>query len=150
MHRDRDGVAVGQVAHVDGPLHQLAGGGLPVLAPIVVPLDQILAVGVEPLQVQHPVGAAHRHLHIRVDLDAQGAVGGVVGLVIPKEHQAEAGGRGGQPGQRLPQGGGLGLRLPELHDGLDGIPHLVVQVGRLEEPALLVQHHRVGGVGLHN
>ena len=77
---------------MDGPLHQLPSHVLPILATVIVAVDQILTILVEPFQFQHPVGAAECKLHIRVDLDAQGAVGDKVRLIISKEHQAETGG----------------------------------------------------------
>ena len=139
-----------EVAHIDGPLHQLLRHVLPILAPIVVALDQDPAVRVEPLQLQHPVGAAEGELHIRVDLDAQGAVGNEVGLVITKEHDAQAGGQAGNAGQGLPQGGAFFPGVPQLHDVPHCVPHLIAQVGGLQKAALLVQHHRVGRMHLHD
>ena len=101
-HRDGDGVPVGQVPHLNGPIHQLLGHGGLVFVVVRVPFDQIPAILVQALQVQHPLGAAEGHLHIRVDLNAQGAVGGEVGTVVSKEHQAQAGGQRGQSHQGLP------------------------------------------------
>ena len=151
-HGDGDGVPVGQVPHVDGPLYQLAGGLLPDLAPVVVALDQIRPVGVEAHQIQHPVRAADGHLHVRVYLDAQRTVDGEIGLVIAEEHGAEAGGQAAQPHQRPDQGGASGppLGLPEGHDLLHPLSHLIVEVRRLEETSLLVQHHGIGRMDLHD
>ena len=102
VHGNGDGVPVGQVPHLNGPIHQLLGHGVLAFVVVRVPFDQIPAILVQALQVQHPLGAAEGHLHIRVDLNAQGAVGGEVGTVVSKEHQAQAGGQRGQSHQGLP------------------------------------------------
>ena len=102
VHRDGDGVPIREITHIDGPFHQLFCGGLPVFTPVRIPGDQVFAVLIQPFQIQDPVSAADGHLHIRVDLDAQGAVGGEIWPVVPKEHQAEAGGKARQAGQGLP------------------------------------------------
>src|SRR5699024_591529 len=38
----------------------------------------------------------------------------------------------------------------QLHHILHRLAHLVVEVGRLQKAAPFVQHHRIGGVGLHD
>src|SRR5699024_7796639 len=82
----------GEVTHLEGPPHQLPSHVLPSLAPVMVAVDQTLTSIVEPFQFQHPVVSPEGILNTRVDLDAQGAVGDKVRLIISKEHQAETGG----------------------------------------------------------
>ena len=130
-HRYRHRPPVGQISHHDGPGHQLAGRVFPVHPLVRKPRDQGRAVRVQTLQVQHPSAPAERHLHIRVDLEAQGAIGGEVGPVIAEKAQAQAdsqssrGHCGPQP-DRTPGGG-----QAQLHHILHRLAHLIVQVGRL-------------------
>ena len=95
---DSHGVPVRQVAQVDGPFQQFLGGGLSVLAAIVVAGSQDFSVLVEAFHFQHPVRAAERQLHVRVDLNTQGAVRSEIGLIPPENHQAQAGNQACQTG----------------------------------------------------
>ena len=95
---DRDGISVREVAHLNGPVHQLVGGGVPVLSVVVIPLNQVPAVLVSAGQAHNPVVFTEGKGDVGVDLQTQGAIGGEVGLVVPKEHQTQTGGQGGEAG----------------------------------------------------
>ena len=150
VDRDGDGISIGEVSQVDGPLHQLVGRRVPAFALVGIALDQHLPVGVEGLQVQHPLGAADGHLHVRVDLNAHGSVGREIGLIISKEGQTHAGRQSRRSDQRPVAGAALFLGRPQFHHVLHGVAHPVMQVGRLDKASPLVQKHRIGRVCLHH
>ena len=145
VHRHR--AAVLKITQRKGAVHQYIGRLRAGLPGKVAAFDQRGAVRIARAQRKHPVGAAQRELHFRVDLQPQRAVGRKVGLVVAEKYQAET---GRQPGQRAARGGkaerdGAPGRLQQ-HGVLHAVAHPVTAVGRLDKAAAFIQQHRIGRV----
>ena len=148
--RNGDGITVREETHINGPFHQIIGGSVPVLAVIVIALNELHAIVIQSLQIQDPVRFADGKLHVGVDLDAQCTVGKEIGLIVPEENQAEAGGQTSDPGQRFHPKGIFLYGLTQRYNVFYGVAHVITEVCGLEKAALFIQHHRISGVRFHH
>ena len=143
-----------QKAQLDGPVQQVIGHVCGVILRKLVALEQGFPIPVGWGQADYVPGLVQLHANLGVDGHVNGGVhtGGL--LVQGEDHgEYQAGGQARQsrpaPGEQGDEPALLGF-FPQQHRVCHRLPHLIVEVGHFQEPALLVQEDGVTSLRLHD